>query len=497
MDSMILFLFKIILISGLLTTWYCIGLRNKRLHQYNRFFLLFALVISLTVPLLHFNFFTMQQAHPTFASPANYLIQAISSTSAEEPIVAAKVLAPAINWYTVIECISVIISIVLLAVLLVRIMWIFRLASRQKISEVDGIKLILTNHPKAPFSFLNYLFWNDSILLDSENGQLIYQHELTHIRQKQTYDKLACQALTCIFWMNPFYWFIQKELMMIHEFIADGATIKENDTEAFARMLLQAHNSGSYLVPEHQFFSSPIKRRLTMLQTTIKPKHNTLRRIAVLPLMAGVVILFSFSTRKIANPALNPADKKIVLLLDAGHGGADIGAAYNGFKEKDITLRIVNRMKELAPGYNIEAQLTRDKDEDLSLVDRVAISNKLKPDFFISVHLDDSQPTMAKKGDFFIGISSASLHGPDHEGPSSKLSSKVLLAILPLKGLLLLHQWDDIKGIYVLNHNTAPAIMLELGDIKVKEQIERIYKDEKLDEICNDILKGVVNATKG
>jgi hypothetical protein len=260
MDSIILFLLKSILITGLLTAWYCIGLRNKRVHQINRFFLLFTLPASMAVPLLHFKWLTIQLAPHAISKPANYLMQVMNRSGAEEPIVAAKLSAPAINWYAIIAVILFAISLSLLAILMFRILWVLRLARKQKISELGGIKLILTDHPKAPFSFLNYLFWNDSIPLNSENGQLIYQHELTHIKQKHTYDKLACQVLTCLFWMNPFYWFIQKELMMIHEFIADGATIKENDTEAFARMLLQAHNSGSYLVPEHQFFSSPLKR---------------------------------------------------------------------------------------------------------------------------------------------------------------------------------------------------------------------------------------------
>ena len=494
MDSIILFLFKSILITGLLTAWYCIGLRNKRLHQYNRFFLLFALLASLAVPLLHFNWFTIKQSNATIAAPANYLLQVVNSRGMEEPQVMAKVSRQAINWYDVIAIIIFAISLSLLAVLMFRILWVLRLARKQKISEVGGIKLILTDYPKAPFSFLNYLFWNDSIPLNSENGQLIYQHELTHIKQKHTYDKVACQALTCVFWMNPFYWFVQKELTMIHEFIADGATIEDNNTEAFARMLLQAHNKGSYLLPEHQFFSSPIKRRLTMLQTNAKTSFASGRQLAVLPLLAGVLILFSFTKGNAADHAIKTPDKKIVLLLDAGHGGADLGAVYNGYNEKDITLRIVNRMKELAPNFNIDAQLTRNKDEDMSLADRVTISNKLKPDFFISVHIDDGPQTMVKKDDFSFGIYAT---GDEVKNPSHILAKKVIIGSMHLKGLLLLHQWVTNNSLYVLNHNGSPAIMLELGDIKIKEQMERLNTDSELDEICNDILKGVASASKG
>lgn len=154
MDGMILFLIKSIMISGLLTALYCIGLRNNKLHQYNRFFLLLVLVASLTVPLLHVNWFTIQGAPPAIASPANYLVQTINSDGEQESHAAARILKPSVNWYTLFERAIIAISIAQLIVLWIRIWWIFRLAGRQKITEADGIKWVLTDHPKAPFHFL-------------------------------------------------------------------------------------------------------------------------------------------------------------------------------------------------------------------------------------------------------------------------------------------------------------------------------------------------------
>ena len=75
---------------------------------------------------------------------------------------------------------------------------------------------------------MNKIFWRDSISPHTANGRLILWHELAHVKQKHTYDKLVCQLQTCIFWMNPFYWLIQKELSMVHEFIADEQSIINN-----------------------------------------------------------------------------------------------------------------------------------------------------------------------------------------------------------------------------------------------------------------------------
>ena len=89
MDTYVLFLFKSVLVSGLLATWYCLGLRNKKLYQYNRFFLLFTLFASLAVPLLHFNWFTIHETN-TSSVPAKYLLHIASGSINEEPQIAGK-----------------------------------------------------------------------------------------------------------------------------------------------------------------------------------------------------------------------------------------------------------------------------------------------------------------------------------------------------------------------------------------------------------------------
>ena len=134
--------------------------------------------------------------------------------------------------------------------------------------------------------------------MDNENGRKIYKHELTHIRQKHTYDKLFSQITLCIFWMNPFFRILQKELNMIHEFIADASSIEEGDTESFAHMLLQSHNEGNYLDPAHSFLHSPVKRRLHMIMDTGKSRFPLLKKTSAIPVILLMVIMLSFTVNK-------------------------------------------------------------------------------------------------------------------------------------------------------------------------------------------------------
>ncbi len=77
----------------------------------------------------------------------------------------------------------------------------------------------------------------------------------------------------------------------------------------------------------------------------------------------------------------------VKIVLDAGHGGSDPGAVgVNGLYEKTVNFDVVNRVKAILEGRGYEVALTRDSDIYLSLAQRVAITNSLAPDLFVSVH---------------------------------------------------------------------------------------------------------------
>jgi hypothetical protein len=93
--------------------------------------------------------------------------------------------------------------------------------------------------------------------------------------------------------MNPFHWLIQKELQNIHEFIADREAVGLGEVDAFAKMLLQTYYGNHFLNPSHSFYYSSIKRRITMLTTSKIPKYAYLRKVAVLPMLAIMLAIFS------------------------------------------------------------------------------------------------------------------------------------------------------------------------------------------------------------
>ncbi|MEI9956813.1 MAG: N-acetylmuramoyl-L-alanine amidase [Ferruginibacter sp.] len=202
--------------------------------------------------------------------------------------------------------------------------------------------------------------------METTTGNQIFKHELAHVQEGHTYDKLFINIILIFFWCNPFYWLYRKELNMIHEFIADKKAVEDSDTEAFAAMILQATYPQHRFQLTNNFFYSPIKRRLLMLTKNKNPKVNYFGRVMVLPLAILIFAAFTFKTKGRLDAASRYKGKKITVVIDAGHGGYDNGEkAADGTLEKDITLALAKEIKALNDNNNIEIILTKVDDRFL------------------------------------------------------------------------------------------------------------------------------------
>jgi hypothetical protein len=275
-----MYLLKSMILSGIFFGYYSLFLKNTIYHAYNRFYLLASMALSLVIPFLNLSMFTVAEEEVPAAQVLIYLMQSSS----------APVQAPSIAW----EILAIgLISALFVGYLAYSILRIYLLKKKNSVTKMGEFDFIETDLEEAPFSFFNNLFWKKSISIEDEGGRKIFQHELSHIRQNHSIDRLFSQTICAIFWMNPFNWIIQKELQNIHEFIADRDAVGEGEVDAFAKMLLQNYYGNHFLNPSHSFYYSSIKRRIIMLTTSKTPKYAYLRKVAVLPMLAFILALFS------------------------------------------------------------------------------------------------------------------------------------------------------------------------------------------------------------
>lgn len=482
LQQLSIYLLKVISISGLLFLYYHIALRNKRFHYYNRFYLLMAVIVSIVLPLLKLEWFT-------FFSDSDqtiHLYKIIYGSGEHEVMVTGKT---GINWEQLAIYALAATGFVLFFLLCSRIIKIKLLKKKYPVQQFTDFDFINSDISSAPFSFLKDIFWRNDISLEEETGKQILQHEITHIRQKHSWDKLFMQLLLCFYWMNPFFHLIKKELYLIHEFIADEEAVKHADADAFAKMLLTAQFGKFNFLPAQSIFYSSIKRRLTMLTTSKKPQFSYARRLMILPLITALVCLFAFTVKtRNAGNAIPVLAKPFVLVVDAGHGGADKGASGNGMYEKDAALKIAQKIKELSTQYNIDVILTRNSDVYMNPREKSDFANTQNANAFISIHVNTNDKEHAKESGFEVLLSSKS---DEKFATQNKVLGSAILQNISRDFTAAPSLQTRSTGIWVLKNSNIPSVLIECGYITNKEDAANLKDDAKIELIAKNILEGI------
>ena len=94
---------------------------------------------------------------------------------------------------------------------------------------------------------------------------------------------------------------------------------------------------------------------------------------------------------------------KFKVTLDAGHGGHDYGAIYNGHIEKNISLAIVLKVgKILEKNPNIDVNYTRKSDVFIELVERSNVANRADANIFVSIHCNANKNPAADGTETYV-----------------------------------------------------------------------------------------------
>ena len=219
--------------------------------------------------------------------------------------------------------------------------------------------------------------------------------------------------------------------------------------------------------------------------------------------------------------------KKIVIAIDAGHGGEDSGArGPSGSLEKNITLSIARKLKkEIDNDEQLRAVLTRDDDYFVPLQGRVLKARKLKADIFVSIHADAFTNPDAKGSSVFAlsesGATSASARYLANKENESDLIGGVSLddkdpmlakTLLDLSqsatindsvklGNFVLDQLRDINdlhksnveqaGFAVLKSPDIPSILVETAFISNPKEEQILNNEEHQEILAKNILIGI------
>lgn len=170
--------------------------------------------------------------------------------------------------------------------------------------------------------------------------------------------------------------------------------------------------------------------------------------------------------------SFSPTNKKIIV-IDAGHGGNDMGVKYNEASEKQIVLGVASQIKKLNNSEDYEIILTRDSDQYAGLSDRTAMINKLNPEMVISLHINRTPGSETdKKGhEIFTQNSDAS------KALAEKISKKLGSCKI------------EEKNLHILRESKSPAVLVELGFLNNKEDRDYLSSEAGQKELAQKFIE--------
>jgi|TARA_B110000495_G_C23023079_1_gene607321 N-acetylmuramoyl-L-alanine amidase len=212
-------------------------------------------------------------------------------------------------------------------------------------------------------------------------------------------------------------------------------------------------------------------------------KIKTMKKILTLLLITSFSIGFS--------------QKKITLVIDAGHGGTDPGnlRSDTGLKqEKDLNLSMALQFGdyvEMYLGHEVEIIYTRKTDTFIELIDRIKVANDINANYFISIHCNSSTKTEVFGTETHIHNLNTKKSSELANMVESQFQNK---AGRSSRGVKL--KTDRRYNLQVLKDSKMPAILVETGFMTNKEEEIYLNSEKGQDLIVSAIFRSFRNFLK-
>lgn len=168
------------------------------------------------------------------------------------------------------------------------------------------------------------------------------------------------------------------------------------------------------------------------------------------------------------------------IMLDAGHGGSDPGAVYQGRQEKDDVLDLTLAVGKILSENGIDVVYTRTTDVYQTPFEKATLANESGADFFISFHRNSSPQTNQYNGVEVLVY--------DKSGIKYEMAQNILGAL----GELGFREIGvkERPGLVVLRRTKMPALLVEAGFIN-SDQDNQLY-DQNQAEIAQAIADAIL-----
>ena len=328
---MIQYLQYLLEVSACLALFYGLNhfaLQKDSFHSLVRSYILFSIVASLTIPIIPNNIIpkfptTLNSGLPLHHEKENHtkLTNNVNSTKntqfsiSKHQSIETKFVQSDSKGLTS-SLFSILLFIIYFSGVLIflarfssNIYKIFLIVHLNKVVKYDNFKIIYLKSDFSSFSFLSYIFLQESYFSTPDEQQVI-AHEKIHIQQKHTIDILFIELVKIVLWFNPFIWLFKSSLVKVHEFFTDDQLLNQTGSpEKYKELLLKQYLGNYSLELVHPFNSSLLKTRMTMMNKAKSGKAARFKLMLAIPIVAIGLFAFAKTSPLISGTDLNKKEK--------------------------------------------------------------------------------------------------------------------------------------------------------------------------------------------
>ncbi len=168
------------------------------------------------------------------------------------------------------------------------------------------------------------------------------------------------------------------------------------------------------------------------------------------------------------------------VILDAGHGGHDRGAAIGYVYEKHLALDTARRVEDILRRNGVKVVMTRSRDVFIPLADRAAIGNRYRNALFVSLHYNYNRSG-----------SGAGVETYHHFPGSQPLAAYIQAYLVQRTGMI--NRGVKTASFHVIRNTTRnPAVLVECGFVSNTNERARMLTGEFRARIAEGIAQGIL-----
>lgn len=261
---------------------YLLFCRQNPIPEFNRFYLIFSLLAAVLLPLMPSFLFIDENTESNTAFWLPELVIAASGVVSE----GTEAISANARANTLVIWLLVMLYPVMVSLILFRLLSITRMIAGAEHRTIEGMRMVMLKPESLPFSFFGWLFVPEGLESDPSFKHILL-HEKAHARRFHSADILLTELLRLLFWMNPVFYFMRRELKAMHEYEADACALSHCERISYQQALINLNFSGRFVPLTNPYNVSLIKKRMLMMNKNSKKPGITRR----LTLSAALLIL--------------------------------------------------------------------------------------------------------------------------------------------------------------------------------------------------------------